>query len=90
MLYLANVPCSQTPATPSPRILSQVNVVLSLIYYLFKFHFNIIPLPLSEDQLWGSPSLLSNGYRASIPGGKARSGRDADDLTPSSTKVKNE
>jgi hypothetical protein len=32
----------------------------------------------SADQLWGPPSLLSNGYRRSFPGSKARPGPEAD------------
>jgi hypothetical protein len=42
---------------------------------------------LCPDQLWGPPSLLSNGYWESFLGGKARPGRDADHthhLVPSS------
>jgi hypothetical protein len=34
--------------------------------------------PQWPDQLWGPPSLLSNGYRWSFPGGEMRPGRDAD------------
>jgi len=33
------------------------------------------------DRPWDPPSLLYNGYRV-FPGGKERSGRDADPLTP--------
>jgi hypothetical protein len=33
---------------------------------------------LCPNQLWGPPSLLSNGYRGSFHGSKARPGRDAD------------
>jgi len=35
------------------------------------------------DRAWGPPSLLYNGYRV-FPGGKERSGRDADPSPPSS------
>jgi hypothetical protein len=35
-------------------------------------------------------SLLSNEYRGSIPGGKARPGRDSDHSPSSSAEVKNE
>jgi hypothetical protein len=35
---------------------------------------------LCTDQIWGPSSLLSNEYRGSFPGGKARLGRDADPL----------
>ena len=35
------------------------------------------------DRPWGPPSLLHNGYRV-FPGGKERSGRDADTSPPSS------
>jgi len=40
------------------------------------------------DRLWGTPSLLYNGYRV-FPGGKERQGRDAD-LSPSSSAVGHE
>jgi hypothetical protein len=33
---------------------------------------------LCPGQLWGTPSLLSNGYRGSFPRGKARLRRDTD------------
>jgi hypothetical protein len=46
--------------------------------------------PLRLDQLCGPPSLLSNGYWGSFPGGKARPGRDADHSPPSSAEVANE
>jgi hypothetical protein len=46
--------------------------------------------PLCPDQLWSPLSLLSNGYRRSFPGGKARPGRDADHSPSSSAEVKNE
>ena len=39
------------------------------------------------DRPWGPPSLLYNGYRV-FPGGKKRSGRDADPSPPSSAVVK--
>ena len=39
------------------------------------------------DRSWGPPSLLCNGYRV-FPGGKERSGCDADLLPPSSAVVK--
>jgi hypothetical protein len=45
---------------------------------------------LRSDRLWGLPSLLYNGYWGPFPGDKARPGRDADHLSPSSAKVKNE
>jgi hypothetical protein len=45
---------------------------------------------LSPDRLWVSPSLLSNGYQGSFPGGKARPGRDADHSSTSSAEVVNE
>ena len=38
------------------------------------------------DRLWGPPSLLYDGYRF-FPGGKERSGRDADPSPPSSAVV---
>jgi hypothetical protein len=44
--------------------------------------------PVCPDQLWGLPSLLSNG--GPFPVGKARPGRDADHSTPSSADVRNE
>jgi len=40
--------------------------------------------------LRGPPSLVSNGYRESIPRGKARPERDADHSPYSSAEVKNE
>jgi hypothetical protein len=48
------------------------------------------PLPLCPDRLWGTPSLLYNGYRGSFPGAKARPERDADHSFPSSAEVENE
>jgi hypothetical protein len=45
---------------------------------------------LHFDQLWGPPSLLSNGYIRSFPEGNARPGRDTDYSAPSSAEVKNE
>jgi hypothetical protein len=46
---------------------------------------------LCPDQLWGPSSLLSNGYRGGpLPGGKARTGRDADYSPQSSVDVKND
>jgi len=41
------------------------------------------------DRSWGPPSLLYNGYRV-FPGGKERSGRDADPSPPSSAVIKKE
>ena len=41
------------------------------------------------DRPWGPPSLLYNGYRV-FPGGKERSGSDADPLPPSSAVVMKE
>ena len=41
------------------------------------------------DRPWGPPSLLYNGYRV-FPGGKERSGRDADPSPPSSAVVMKE
>jgi len=41
------------------------------------------------DRLWGTPSLLYNGYRV-LPGGKERPGRDADPSPPSSAVVMKE
>ena len=38
------------------------------------------------DRPWGPPSLLYSGYRLS-PGGRKRSGRDADPSPPSSAEV---
>ena len=38
------------------------------------------------DRPWGPPSLLYNGYGV-FPGGKVRSGRDADLSPPSSAEV---
>jgi hypothetical protein len=46
--------------------------------------------PLCPDQLWGSPSLLHNGYRGSFPRGKARPGRESDHSPQSSAEVENE
>jgi hypothetical protein len=45
--------------------------------------------PLCPDRLWGSPSLLSNGYRGTFPRDKARPKRDADRSLPPSIEVKN-
>jgi len=44
---------------------------------------------VSPDGPWGPPSLLYNGYRV-FPGGKVRSGRDADHSPPSSAAVMEE
>ena len=41
------------------------------------------------DQPWGTPSLLSNGYRV-FPGDKVRPGRAADHSLPSSAAVMEE
>jgi hypothetical protein len=41
------------------------------------------------DRPWGPPSLLYNGYRV-FPGGKERSGRDADPSPRSNAVVKKE
>jgi hypothetical protein len=52
-----------------------------------KGYFSFIPCP---DRLWG-PHSLFNGNRESLPGGKARPGRDADHsphLVPRSGKSK--
>jgi hypothetical protein len=46
-------------------------------------------LCLSPDRHWGPSSLLSNGYRGSFPGTKARQGRDADHSPLSSAEVMN-
>jgi hypothetical protein len=43
--------------------------------------------PRRPDRLWGSPSLLSNGYRVSFPGVKW-SGRETDHSLPTSAGVK--
>jgi hypothetical protein len=40
----------------------------------------------SPDRPWGPPSLLYKGYRL-FPGGKERTGRDADPSFPSSAVV---
>jgi len=48
--------------------------------YLFSPH---------ADRLWGSPSLLFNGYRGTISPGVKRPWRQADHSPPSSADVKN-
>ena len=40
----------------------------------------------SPDRPWGPPNLLYNGYQV-FPGGKVRTGRDADPSLPSSAEV---
>jgi hypothetical protein len=45
---------------------------------------------LAYVQLWGSPSLLSNGYWGSFSVGKAQLGYDIDQSPQFSAKVKNE
>jgi hypothetical protein len=47
--------------------------------------FSSLPYPY---QLWGPPSLLSNGYEGLLPLGVKRPGSDADHSPPSSTEVK--
>jgi hypothetical protein len=42
------------------------------------------------DQLWGPPSVLSNGYRGRFSRGKSRPVRAANNSLPSSAEVKNE
>jgi hypothetical protein len=46
--------------------------------------------PLCPDRLWGPPSLLSNGYWGSFPGGKERPKREADHSFLSIAEVENE
>jgi len=46
-------------------------------------------LPLCPDQLWGSPSLLSNGYWGLLPMGVERPGREADHSPPTNAEIKN-
>jgi hypothetical protein len=41
------------------------------------------------NRLWDAPSLLSNGYRGTLTPGVKLPGREADQLSPSSTEVKN-
>jgi hypothetical protein len=55
---------------------------------LFKEDKGFFLQPLCPDQLWGPPSLLYNGYQASLPMGKARLGYGPDHSPPSSAKVK--
>jgi hypothetical protein len=43
--------------------------------------------PFRPDRLWGSPSLVSNGYRGFFPGVK-RPGREADHSPPGSAEAK--
>jgi hypothetical protein len=50
----------------------------------------IFPLASVYRPALGPPSLVSNVYRVSFPGGKARQGRDADHSPNSSAKVKKE
>jgi hypothetical protein len=44
--------------------------------------------PQRPARVWGPLSLLSNGYRGSLPGGK-RQGSEADHSPPTSAEVKN-
>jgi hypothetical protein len=44
--------------------------------------------PPRPAQLWGPPSLLSNGYQGSFLGGKKAVGRETDHSPPSSAEIK--
>jgi hypothetical protein len=45
--------------------------------------------PHSPDRLWGTPSLVSNGYRGAISPRIKRPEHEVDHSTPSSAEVKN-
>jgi hypothetical protein len=47
-------------------------------------------MPQRPNWLWGTPSLVSNGYRGALSLGIRRQGREADRSPPSSAKVKND
>jgi hypothetical protein len=48
----------------------------------------IFSSPCRSDRLWGSPNLLSNGYRGALSPAVKRSGREADHAPPASAIVK--
>jgi hypothetical protein len=48
----------------------------------------IFSSPCRPDRLWGSPNLLSNGYRRLFPPGVKRPGREVDNWSPACTEVK--
>jgi len=54
----------------------------------FRLGLGLFSSPPRADQLWVSPSLLSNGYRGSTLGEK-RPRSEADNPPPSSVEVKN-
>jgi hypothetical protein len=58
-----------------------------VVYSLQVFLISRFIKPLSFF-LWGSPSLLSNGYQGLFPLGVKRPGREADHSPPSSAEVK--
>jgi hypothetical protein len=48
----------------------------------------IFAFPQYPDWLWGSPSLLSNGYQGDFPRGESGRDGETDYLPPSSVEIK--
>jgi hypothetical protein len=66
-------------------VLPSTKEMMIIVAYLSK----MLPHKISGAYIWGSPSLLTIGYRRLLPPGVKRLGREANLSLPCSTEVKN-